>query len=263
MTFRNILIICLALLADPFAKADSMSWQNEVIEEVRSFYGNQTKEIQFQILVNPADESAVASADIVNGIYRVVLAEGLLKNPRLNPDSMRMILCHEFGHHFGGAPRRSPPLEWDGPIAPDGQSFESSEGQADYYAASFCFRQLVSGKMHDWKDSRISPILKSRCEKNRVIDSDEAKICARTALAGFDMLRLNFDFNIGFDSPDKSVVAKTITEIYPSRQCRLDTFVAGASCGAKLNWRFDFDRAEVNDCNGIETLRPACWYHRD
>lgn len=88
----------------------------------------------------------MASADTDGKNYFVIVNRGLIENPKLSLDGFRMILCHEVGHLFSGAPRRPIPVEWDGPTAPDSLSFLSSEGQSAYYATAVCFRALAKNK---------------------------------------------------------------------------------------------------------------------
>ena len=54
------------------------------------------------------------------------------------------MICHEVGHHLGGAPFMPKYYE-------DYYLFRgSSEGQADYYAANTCLKKWFSGEDH-WK----------------------------------------------------------------------------------------------------------------
>ena len=170
-----------------------------------------------------------------------------------------MIVCHELGHLFGGAPRRNVPLEWDGPIAHDGLSHLSSEGQADYYTSLVCFRKMLEvasaeSPVVDYK--RVGPKLKLQAGYKGA----ELKNCLRAGLAGEDFLKLTFEFPVLCEKEDTSVTDRLIRDSYPGRQCRLDTIVSGALCPDKLPTALDFDNMANTTCRKQQALRPQCWF---
>jgi hypothetical protein len=192
----------------------------------------------------------------------VTLDKGLFINRRLSPDGLRLLICHELGHFFGGAPRRSAPFEWDGPIAPDGFLNLSAEGQADTYASTTCFRALVTGQDHQaiLKEEIISPRVRSLCASAHESSADDALICKRTAVGALNMLQLAMDFPISLEEADRTVAVSMIRDSYPDRQCRLDTFVAGALCKQSLPLIYDFSDPAKNECADAPAQRPRCWY---
>lgn len=112
---------------------------------------------------------------------------GMISHNEINKNALNLLLCHELGHFLGGPPLKSR----------DGWS--STEGQADYYAASRCVRLLHMSEA-DFLDgaTRLAKIYAevSR-EPTPSIDRCDTTVATRT--------------NYG----------------YPKTQCRLDTMMAG------------------------------------
>jgi hypothetical protein len=195
----------------------------------------------------------------------VRLDGGVLSSARLTPDSLRITICHELGHIFGGALRRNVPLEWDGAIAADGLSLLSAEGEADYYATLVCFRNMVEGQDHQaaLNGRNISAVTQNKCESAWGVATTNALVCERTALASFDFLNFVMDFPISFERRASEIAEKSLIDEYPSRQCRLDTLVAGSLCRTQFPMQLDRSDATSSNCPQIEARRPACWYHDD
>jgi hypothetical protein len=74
-------------------------------------------------------ESAKVNAEALrlNDDWMIVVFGGLLRHPRVTEAELLMVLCHELGHHLGGAPT----------AARGGWS--ACEGQADYWSTQACF----------------------------------------------------------------------------------------------------------------------------
>jgi hypothetical protein len=113
---------------------------SQIISDARALYEpfakSKTPERPLIIEVDQIGTSVVGSAEINFTNSKVVLQKALVNSPRLTPDALRLTICHKLGHIFGGAPRRYVPEMWPGPVADDGLSVMSGEGQADYYAAN-------------------------------------------------------------------------------------------------------------------------------
>lgn len=54
----------------------------------------------FTPILNPNMFSASADNDGITAT--VTVDEGMFNSPRLTPDSLRITVCHELGHIFGG-----------------------------------------------------------------------------------------------------------------------------------------------------------------
>lgn len=241
------------------------SWKGQIINDAKTIYvplsmRTFNKPLYFRI---SESQSVGGSAHHEVDHLAIVLDKGLLITPRLTPDGFRMLICHELGHLFGGAPRKNVPPEWEGPAANDGLSLMTSEGQADYYASLVCFRKMLElESLNSPKPNykRVGERLKRKCEVEADFKNAELETCLRTGLAGEDFLKLTFDFPISCEKFDESVSPQLIRDFYPDRQCRLDTIVNGALCSENQSLVLDFDLMANNSCRREYAKRPACWF---
>ena len=74
-----------------------------------------------------------ASAQQSGSNWQVNMYGGLARHPLVTVDGFMMVVCHELGHHIGGAPRKG---GW-------GSVWASNEGQADYFAGLKCMRRVL------------------------------------------------------------------------------------------------------------------------
>lgn len=210
-----------------------------------------------QILALWEDGTVNASADRKPGnISEVRMFGGLARHPKVTTDGFMMVLCHEIGHHLGGAPKKG------------AKPWASNEGASDYFASLKCAREV-------WKDednqSKVASMeipltVTQKCQK--AFDSSfDLAICKRSAMAGksiSDTLGvLNSTGDTDFDKPTTAVVTRTF-DGHPDAQCRLDTYFAGAVCSKSKDIAPSNSDPRVGSCsqeNG-ETLgiRPLCWY---
>jgi hypothetical protein len=230
--------------------------QTQIIAEAEKLYQNQIPKLKIEI---KKDSIAFASAESDGITGTVIITSGLINSARLTDDGFRITLCHELGHIYGGAPRRNIPYDWQGPIASDGYSFHSSEGQSDYYASSVCFKKLIAGQDHlaVLRNQTITNFLKTSCSH---LKAEQIQICYRSALAATNFLTHNVARPISIETSDQSISPYLLRDQYPSRQCRLDTFFAGARCPKEIPILADFIHPENNDCKDPTFARPACWY---
>lgn len=232
--------------------------QDKIFQDIQNFYSQNNIAIDIQI--NEKSELVSASAYTDGKIKTVTVDRGMLNSSRLTADGLRAVICHEIGHILGGAPRKNAPVDWDGPLAPDGKSWMSSEGQADYYATSVCFKEIVRGQNHDLYliNQKISPRLQKSCEEKWGHQNENKKICIRAGLGGENFLKLTFEFPISFETPSGEKTQSTITDSYPTRQCRLDTLLAGALCTDKMPVTLDLNNPKANSC--ASSKQPRCWF---
>jgi len=261
---RGLFVSFVLFLSLPLSAAVSESELESLIEKVNRIYQPVAKQAGGELFFKFRRESslAVASAFADGKNFWVTIYGGFYLSPRQTRDGLIFGICHELGHLFGGAPRRPAPFDYDGPIAHDGQSLLSSEGQSDYYAGLVCFREIAAGEDHleSLKGRHIPDRVIQECDRAWGPNTDSARICYRTALAAFDLLNLVRDFPISFDHPDTRIVERTNSYSYPSRQCRLDTAFAGALCQKRSRKRFNSDDPLADGCMGGAGARPACWF---
>lgn len=158
---------------------------------------------------------------------QVSLWGGTARAPGASLVALAGILCHEVGHILGGTPQQTIP----------GAEWSSTEGQSDFYAGRDCLPQYLDKhpELIETPDQEALEV----CGGNL--------LCARTATAGLELVR----FFQRFDSESVAqlsvrtpapAVDTMLLNVYPSPQCRLDSYVQGALCQL-----------------GGECRPPACW----
>ena len=160
----------------------------------------------------------------------IVMNGGLARHPGMTFNAFLVLICHEVGHHLGGAPKI---LRGNSGL----RSWSSAEGQADYYATSKCLPTFFD-TLYDLKESVTSASL------------TVSKVFA-SLMKGTQEPQLG---NI-----DSSTVATTIYT-HPKPQCRLDTYLAGASCEIDPDVPFDAVNPQIGACTRDKGIRPSCWF---
>ena len=239
---------------------------HDAIDEIEKIYGPILKnEHQAELVVERKwDDGTVNAYAFRKGSkWHVAMFGGLARHPETTKDGFSAVICHEVGHHIGGAPKKK---SWM-------SSWASNEGQADYFATSKCLKLLFETQEQKTLDlynqaKKDSEELsaKAKCDE---IHSNllEAAICYRGALAGKSLARLlgslRGNADVSFDTPDTSVVTKT-DDNHPAAQCRMDTYLQGALCDKDSHERPSQTDAAVSFCmraDGYDKgVRPLCWY---
>lgn len=236
---------------------------HEVIDLIADIYRPIVKSYGAELIAIKEWDSSHVNAYAFRSQYRakwyIEFFGGLARHPQATKDGLAAIVCHEMGHHLGGAPIK------------ENSSWSAGEGQADYYATLKCLRRVWQDKDNITAISslEIPNVVRSKCDKNWGEETQDSALCMRSALAGLSTARLLQDLakkkpeKIVFEKPDRKKVDKTTTK-HPKPQCRLDTFFAGSLC--RVDFREDTDPLDpaMGTCaisKGYETgLRPACWF---
>lgn len=190
-------------------------------------------------------------------VWTVEMYGALARHPSITRDGFALVLCHELGHHIGGAPKyRSLAKPW-----------ASSEGQSDYFATLKCLRRVFLNDNNDAIVKKLSPpsALVSAC--NKAHNKEDALICIRSGMAGASVAALFSSLGssklASFNTPDETVV-KANSDEHPATQCRLDTFFQGSICEVAFNEdvsQKDEVKGTCHAANGHKTgLRPRCWH---
>lgn len=182
----------------------------------------------------------------------IIVDGGLARHSQITKDGLMLMICHELGHHLGGAPkifRGNTTL----------RTWSSVEGQADYFASSKCMPRIFETQMEksffylpEEAEQKISKI----CMK---------EYCGRIVAAAVSVGKVMASLRNGVSSPvvdkiDNSVVAKTV-QSHSNPQCRFDTFLAGYNCEEDSSLDFDNEDPAVGACvHGEYQARPKCWY---
>lgn len=182
---------------------------------------------------------------------------GLARHFAVTKDGFSLVLCHELGHHLGGAPKKMQ------------NKWSSAEGQADYFATMKCLKKLWEDEdnLVALKDLEIPNLVIQKCQAN-FKDLKDQLLCQRSAMAGKSVALLFQDLEQDsieplFETPDPTIVDST-QEIHPYAQCRLDTYFQGALCPRNFSDVFSDRDLKEGACylsRGDQLgIRPACWF---
>lgn len=230
---------------------------NQILDKVQTDMGPEIKKrLNKKLIIDrkwaDATVDAFATRDDDNNPV-IVINGGLARHPLMTKDGFLLLVCHELGHHLGGAPKI---LRGNSGL----RSWSSAEGQADYFATSKClphfFQSGVDNKNYDYdSDATNLKIALSKCRDNT---------CARIVLSGLAVSRVFASLVNGTPEPslllkDSTKVAKTYYN-HPAPQCRLDTYLSGANCDFGIDIPFDANDPKVGACIKDIGSRPSCWF---
>jgi hypothetical protein len=158
------------------------------------------------------------------------------------------------------------------------QSWAANEGQSDMHATGACAFKLFAEneELATKAVDELPADMIAKCDASHSADGDRA-ICYRGLLAGKSLASLLAALGnagpVDFGTPDTSVVSRTNNQ-HPAAQCRLDSYVAGALCGAS-NWDYALipgknlpnrnsmdaqNEAFAHSCPEGDGARPRCWF---
>lgn len=234
---------------------------DKIIHRVHSAYKDTVRSLGAELEINNNWNSLEisASTDRVQNKYIINLEGGISKHHLMNSDSIAMILCHELGHHIGGAPKYPPIIS----------TWASTEGQSDYFGSSKCFKKVfISDDNVDLiRNLNIPKVVQMKCEDS-YINHNDVSLCIRSAISSKRVVELlkslrSATDEISFNTPDLSVVEET-NIAHPLPQCRLDTYLSGSLCNIDFNLSFDALDPRIGACNRIDGYniesRPLCWF---
>jgi hypothetical protein len=234
---------------------------DDVIDRVESIYAPVIRNLGGQLVVKRKwDNGTVnASANRDGSNYIVNMFGGLARHRVMTKDGLTLVICHELGHHIGGAPKI-------------GNRWATNEGQSDYFAGLKCMRRVfaMEDSVRIIQRMDVDPVAKKECEKTFNNSTDQA-ICMRSAMAGYTAAMMFRDLRKEqrmpkFDTPDQSKVEKTYHG-HPATQCRMDTYLAGDICGADVNVDVSDKDVHVGLCSrkfgDSRGARPLCWYSEE
>ncbi len=226
-----IILLTLTLCSSAFAKMTKRQFIR-VLESVEKVYAPIVKEQGGHLILQQGYDfntvNALAKRDGDDWI--IAFYGGLGKHNLMTEDGLRLIVCHELGHHLGGYPYK---LYDDG-----SERWAAVEGQADYFATNECLKNVFNdSERNEMAVSKFPPSIKKQV--NEVCDDN---LCKRIAAASLSVIsvfnsirpeQIKFSFN----TPDP-YIAEEINREHPSLQCRLDTMLAGI----------------------LDGPRPRCWF---
>lgn len=234
---------------------------NAVIDKIEGIYSPIASNMggNLKIARKWSDATVNANATRVGG-WNVNMYGGLARHETITSDGFALVLCHEIGHHLGGAPKVSGLLGLN--------RWASNEGQSDYFATLKCLRQtfLNDKNVAIVKKLNAPEALVKACGK-AWRNKDDKAICVRSGMAGVSVAglfaALRSQPEAKFETPDAKIVAKT-DDAHPAHQCRLDTFFQGALCEKAFNEDVSQKEEVKGTCHGSTGhsigLRPLCWF---
>jgi hypothetical protein len=209
---------------------------NQVIDAALEYYTPVSKMVgDSGIVINRNWDDRTVNANCRRGLLRRVTINmygGLARRPEVTGDSFALVLCHELGHAYAGSPYI--------------QSFlrMSAEGQADYFAANACLQHILP-KIPAPSEHMLANdngTIREKCNAVTALGTPEHTLCVRRLSAGFGLGKLlsamTDEEAPQYNTPDPTIVPKTLLSYPATTQCRLDTYLAGT-----------FNRT-----------RPACWF---
>ncbi len=240
--------------------ANSMTEErfNEIIDKVEAVYApiiKKDRKARLKVNRKWEDDTVNASAQQFWKLWIVNMYGGLARHPAVTDDGFALVVCHELGHHLGGAPKNSFPMTW-----------ASNEGQSDYFASLKCFRKVFGedDNASIIANMKLDPVAVEKCSEQWGNEEDK-NLCIRAAMAGKSLATLlgGGTRSVSFKTPDTTVVDSTYDR-HPKGQCRLDTYFQGSLCNQPHTTDVSKRDATVGTCNrstgDTVGVRPLCWY---
>lgn len=232
---------------------------NSVIDQVEGVYSPIVSGYggKLQVVRKWTDGTVNAYAEQEGDIWKVSMFGGLARHKTITTDGFALVICHEIGHHIGGAPRYA------------GDDWASNEGQSDYFATMKCLRRVWQSEDNARVVSSmdVPAVLADSCKKQWATAADQ-NICIRGGMAGDSVAKLFAALSwqmkpAKFDTPDPKQVTRT-SDSHPATQCRLDTYFQGALCEKSFNEEIGQTDEVAGSCHGSTGhtvgLRPRCWF---
>lgn len=182
--------------------------------------------------------------------WKIILLGGIARHKHQTSDGFALIVCHEIGHHIGGFPK------YDGLDI----GWATNEGQSDYYSVMKCLRRY-------WQDSDNAAAIASKEIPRKLADECRGDaLCIRSGLAGLSVAKLFaslawFTKDPKFETPDTKSVNTTYSA-HPKAQCRLDTYLQGSICEARMDEDMSSEtNGSCHETHGHKSgMRPRCWF---
>lgn len=233
---------------------------NQIIDKADAHYAPIVKSLggKLEWARKWKDGTVNASAQRMGKTYKVNMYGGLARHNLVTEDGFALVVCHELGHHLGGAPK----------VGGFMNKWASNEGQSDYFASLKCFRRIFEAENNEQiiANMNVPQTVTKKCQDNFTLANDIA-LCVRSSMAGMSLAQLLGSLrgttDVDFNTPDPATVART-NNAHPAAQCRLDTYFQGAIC--EVAYTEELDKKDPNkgtcfrNANFKDGLRPLCWY---
>lgn len=232
----------------------------EAGKQFEKFFGpelDRDHNAELQVFTSWSSNTVNAFAERNEDAWIITVYGGLARHKAITMDGLKLIFCHELGHHLGGYPKKS------------SNKWSSAEGQSDYFATTKCLRKWWEKENNQQVISNVvvPEFVKLKCAET-YSDKNEQSLCQRMSMAGKSVALFIQDLDSDsiepkFETPD-TLVVRAINYMHPFSQCRLDTFFNGSLCKVSKDLGFDDQDETQGAChrrNGDLTgLRPQCWF---
>lgn len=232
---------------------------NRVIDEAQRIYAPIVAAAGGELVIRKrwSDGTVNAYANRTGNTWMVTMFGGLARHPAITSDGLMLVVCHEIGHHMGGAPKYG------------GMDWASNEGQSDYFANLKCMRNIFPAQQNALfvAENEIPAVVRQFCEE-QFNTIEEENLCMRSSMAGDSLARLfkairNESTEPDFATPDPREVRRT-SDSHPATQCRLDTYFNGSLCPKSKDDGLSDEDPIPGTCNRTEGVtkgtRPHCWF---
>ncbi len=210
------------------------------------------------------DDTVNASAQQMGKTWVLNMYGGLARHQATTEEGFALVVCHELGHHIGGAPKIKGFFGMN--------NWATNEGGSDYFANLKCLREFFAEDDNATivekakLDGRLSDYAATLCDQEFAKDEDRL-LCKRSTLGGTSVAGLFQDLRKeatppDFAKPDTSKVSK-MDDKHPATQCRMDTYLAGAICNVdKTVAVSDSDYRQGSCVENVAKVgfRPRCWF---
>ena len=234
---------------------------NSAIDRVQKVYNPLLRNMVIKRLWSSDTVNAGTYVDDETGNRVINMYGGMARHPLMTEDGLSLVLCHEIGHHLGGAPRKTNSNGY--------WIWAATEGQSDYFATLKCMRKVFA-KEDNKKAINLSIVpekVKSECRRS--FKNWQADLCIRTSMAGLVVANVMADTSklpdTSFETPDNNVTDLTL-EFHPNPQCRLDTYLQGSICKVSDFYSTSQTNEVYGTCHELNGYkygdgnRPVCWY---
>ena len=221
----------------------------EVIHKVHSLYVHHGHEQGRDMIIGVSDwdyPHFSAWAREEDKHFTINFWGGFARIPTMTVKGFILTACHEVGHILGGHPR----------VKIKDSKNMSAEGQSDYFATALCMKKYFTTYSDEIESANeLNPNAASKCYEKFPNNQEQMELCLNVAKAGQDFSAVltyvrDTDNHISYDTPSQTVVGETLFNSYPTIQCRLDTYLAGALTTYN------------HDGTSSEDLRPSCWFKK-
>jgi hypothetical protein len=232
-----------------------------ILYRIVKIFGDEVKKLggKLKIHSNWSDPTVNAFAERFGDDWIIEVPGGIARHKAANIEGVVAAVCHELGHHLGGAPKH---MESDGK-----QNWATNEGGADYYSALKCMRRFFAEDDNATIVglAKINLLANKRCLSEFANPADQL-ICLRESIGTESVANLLGDLSgeklPSFETPDVRVVKKMINT-HPDIQCRPDTFFDGSVCHVDQsvpNSNTDYKEGACVQPNDDYGWRPRCWF---